>query len=165
MIISLIFILLLLAENLFLPALIGPKTFLISPLFLVGLIIYGEHTKLRFFQVMAFLFAWEIFSGFNLGHFALPFGATVVIYLWLNHFLNISAGLKESNFTAGWIGGTITMSLFILLYSLFFIFLGSSYNISSTFNEFKTLVFNSIFQIIGWSASFVILFRYAIQPK
>lgn len=165
MILFVFFIFFLLLENLFLPALIGPKTFLISPLFLAGLIIYGKSTKIRLIQVCIFLLLWEIFSGFKIGSFVIPFGITAGIYIWLNHFLNISSGLEEGGVLAGLVGGALTMTAFVYTYSWLFIFLNSSYNLAGSWYELITLVTSSILPTVGWSIGLVILFKYALRPK
>lgn len=165
MISLLLFIFFIILESLFLPALIGSRSFLITPLFLTGLILYGNNTKLKFIQVCFFIILWELYSGFRISSFLIPFCITTGIYIWLNRFLNISTGLKEGGVLASLAGGALTMSIFVYAYSWLFLFLNSSYNIAASWFELKTLITSSVFSTIGWSIGFVILFKYALRSK
>ena len=165
MILFLFFIFFLLLENLFLPALVGPQNFLISPLFLAGLIIYAKNIKIKFIQAAIFLLFWEVFSGFRIGSLVIPFVITAGLYIWINNFLEISSGLRESDTFLAFVGGVVTMVTFVYINSWFFLFFNSSYDAMTALNELITLLTNSIFQTMGWSAGFVVLFKYALRPK
>lgn len=160
-ILFILFIFFLLIENLFLPALIGPQTFLISPLFLAGLVIYGKNFKTGFIQACIFLLVWEIFSGFQVGSFIMPFVITAGLYIWLNHFLGISSGLKEGSIGAGLAGGALSMTVFVYAYSWLFLFFNSAYDLVTATQELKILAMNSLLATVAWSVFFVILFKYA----
>lgn len=159
----LILIFLLFLENLFLPALVGAETFLIVPLFAVAMIVYGENTKTRLAQALLFLFIEEYFSGTAIGSFVIPFLFAAGIYIWLNLFLDIGPGLRESGPLLGILGGIFTTLLLVYLYSSLFIFLRSSYNILLAWGEFKILVEASILQLSGWAIAFLILFKYILK--
>lgn len=163
--IFLILIFLLFLENLFLPALIGAETFLIVPLFTAAMIVYGENVRTRLIQALLFLFIEEYFSGAAIGSFIIPFLLAAGIYLWLNVFLNIGSGLRESNSLMSILGGVFTLLLIVYLYSSLFIFLRSSYNILITWEELMILVRTSLLQLSGWAAAFVILFKYILKNR
>ncbi len=165
MIFFILFVFFLLVENLFLPALIGPRAFLITPLYLAGLIIYGDSTKLRLFQACGFLLAWEIFSGFSIGSLVIPFAITTGLYIGLNHYLDISSALKEGGMVPAILGGALTLTIFVYTYSFLFIFFNSSYNLADSWRQLLMLVRASAFSTTGWSVGFVILYKYALRPK
>lgn len=165
MILFFFFILFLALENLLLPALIGPKTFLISPLFLAGLIIYGKNFKTALVQACIFLLVWEFYSGVQIGSFIIPFAITAVLYIWLNHFIDIRSGLSEGHIVPSLLGGMITLTLFIYLYSWLFIFYNSPRDIVAVTQQLAILAKNSYLMTLSWSVFFVILFRYVIRPK
>ena len=165
MILLLILIFLLVLENLFLPALVGAETFLIVPLFTAAMIVYGENVRTRLAQALLFLFIEEYFSGAAIGSFAIPFLIAAGIYIWLNLFLNISSGLRESGSLISLLGGIFTLLLLVYLYSSLFIFLRSSYNISITWEELRILIKTSLLQLSGWAAVFLIVFKYILKNK
>lgn len=159
----LILIFLLFLENLLLPALIGAETFLIVPLFVFAMIVYGENIRTRLAQAILFLFIEEYFSGAAIGSFIIPFLLATGIYIWLNLFLDIGSGLRESNSVLSILGSIFTILSLVYLYSSLFIFFRSSYNILSAWEEFKILVGASILQLSGWAAAFLILFKYILK--
>lgn len=165
MILPLFFIFFLILENLFLPALIGPGTLLISPLFLSGLIIYGGNTRLKLAQVCILLLLWELYSGFRIGSFIIPFGITTGLYIWLNRFLNIDSVLKEGGWLAGLVGGALTMTIFVYFYSWLYLFLNSSYNIATSWHQWVLFVASSVLSTVSWSIGLVILYKYVLRPK
>lgn len=165
MILFLFFILFLSLENLLLPALIGPKTFLVSPLFLAGLIIYGKNFKTALAQACIFLLVWEFYSRVQIASFIIPFTITAVLYIWLNRFTEVRSGLSEGHFIPSLLGGMITLILFIYLYSWLFIFYNSSHDIVAVTQQLAILAKNSYLMTLSWSVLFVILFRYVIRSK
>lgn len=165
MILLLILIFLLFLENMFLPALIGAETFLIVPLFAVVMIVYGENVRIRLAQAILFLFIDEYFSGAAIGSFVIPYLLAAGIYIWLNLFLNIGSGLRESGSLLSILGGIFTILLLVYLYSSLFILLRSSYDILSAWEEFKILVTASILQLSGWAVAFLILFKYILKKN
>lgn len=165
MVLSLFFLFFLLLENLILPALIGPHMFSITVLFLIGLAVYSSSLKVRIVHIGILLLIAEIFTGNNIGNFLIPFGITVIIYLWLNRFFSISSGVQESNSFAGIIGGSIAIMAVFYLYSWFFILFGSSYNINSSLTEWRIFLAASIFSTLSWAVGFAILFKYVLRIK
>lgn len=163
MILLLVLIFLLFLENMFLPALIGAETFLIVPLFAVAMVVYGENVKTRLAQALLFLFIEEYFSGAAIGSFVIPFLFAAGIYIWLNLFLNIGSGLRESSSLLSILGGIFAILLLVYLYSSLFVLLRSSYDILSVWGEFRILVGASILQLSGWAVAFLILFKYILK--
>ncbi len=159
----LIFIFLLSLENLLLPALIGAETFFIVPLFAVAMIVYGENVRTRLVQALLFLLIEEYFSGAAIGSFVVPFLLVAGIYIWLNLFLDIGSGLRESSSLMSILGGIFTLLLLVYLYSALFIFFRSSYDILLAWAELKILVGASILQLSGWATAFLILFKYMLK--
>lgn len=163
MTLSLIFIFLLVLENLLLPALIGAESFLIVPLFAISTIIYTENIKSRLIQALLFLLIEEYFSGIAIGGFIVPFMLTAGIYIWLNLFLNISSNLREEGSILNILVSVLILLLFLYVYSALFIFFRSSYDIFKTWEELKILVTTSVFQLSGWAIIFSVLFKYVIK--
>lgn len=159
------FLFLLLIENLFLPALIGLRSFSIIPLFLTAYLLFGNNSKKRLIQLALFMLANEIFAGVAIGTFLIPFSAITLIYLWLNKYLNINAGLRESDSITTVLTGTVAMIIFFYAYSFLYIYLQSSYSLSESLNEFKTLFLTSILTISIWSVSFGLIFKYVFKTK
>ena len=87
MILSLFFIFFLIFENLILPALTGPEPFLITPLFVLAMVVYSQDIKLRFIQGLIFLVVAELFSRAMLGSFGIPFAITIIIFVCLYSYL------------------------------------------------------------------------------
>lgn len=139
--------------------------FSITILFLIGLTTYSSSLKIRIIHISVLLLIAEIFTGNSIGNFLIPFGITILIYIWLNRFFSISSGIQESNSFAGIIGGALTITAVFYLYSWFFIFFGSSYDIGLSWSEWKVFVVASIFSTLGWSAGFAVLFKYALRIK
>lgn len=159
MIIIFLFLLLLLLENLFLPALMGPKPFLIVPLFVLALVVYGQNTKLRLAQAVVFLIIAEMFSASGFGSMVLPFIIVVILYLWWNRFLNIRFSLQESSSFMGLLGGTLFLTLLAFIYSYVFLFFRSSNSVIEAWELVLILIKTSMYQNGGWALAFVILFR------
>ena len=165
MLLPIIFIFFLLLENLLLPALIGPQEFLITPLFLLGMVAYGSDMKKRFIMASIFMLTAELFSKSEIGSFVLPFIVTVLIYIWLNRHLSMSSNLQENYSFSGVIIGSLLMILFLYLYSLFFIFFSSAYDLSVTVKEWQILLRSSFFPMSLWSLGLTFLFKYVLRSR
>ncbi|MDP3793049.1 MAG: hypothetical protein Q8Q89_04975 [bacterium] len=160
MIIIFSFLLCILLENLLLPALMGPKPVLITPLFVFALVIYDYNIKLRLVQAVIFLTITEFFSASGFGSMVLPFIIVIGLYLWVNRFLDIRTSLRESNSFLGLFGGAFFLALLVFIYSYVFLFLELSNNIIEVWKLSLILIKTSIYQIWGWAWVFVVLFRY-----
>ena len=165
MIVTFLFLLFLLLENLLLPALLGPKSFLIIPLFVFAVVVYGNNIKLNIVQAIIFLLITETFSGSGFGDIVLPFLVVVALYLWLNRFLDINSTLKESGIWTSLFSGTLSLTLLALFFSYVFLFFQLSYNFLEAWQMAIVLMKTSISQIIGWALAFVIIFKYVLQAK
>ena len=165
MISSLIFIFLLILENLILPALIGPGAFSIVPLFLISMMIYAPNLKLKFFQIILLAFVSEIVSGVTLGSFIIPLAIALLVYIWLNRFLNISSGLQENNSIIGLLMSATVIASIFYLYSLMFILAQSSFSIAETLNESRLMFASSVLSVIGWSAALTVISKYVLKTK
>ena len=165
MVLFLFFIFFVVLESLFLPALIGPKAFLVIPLFALATIIYSRRITLRLVQVVTFLFFTEIFSGARVGSFMIPFIITAVFYVWINKFLDVTTNLNETNTLSSILVGILALNLLVYLYSFFFILNQLSYSVVSVWAGFKILIQTSFFETLGWSVVLVMLFKYVIKTK
>ena len=159
------FVFFLLVENLFLPALIGPQEFLVTPLFLIALTAYGSNFKNKIFQALILLLLAEIFAGVDIGDYLVPFLAAVLVYFWLNKLLSINSSLRESYSLLGIVSSSLVILALLYLYSLFFIFLNSSYSISTTLSQWAGLLKTSSFAMFLWSLGLTFLFKYVLKQK
>ena len=159
------FIFFLFLENLFLPALIGPQEFTITPLFLIAAIAYGSDLKKSLIKALIFLLIAEIFVGVDNGAYLIPFLVVALIYFGLNKLLSINSNLRESNSLPGILFSSLTILLFLYMYSLFMIFFNSSYDIPATFSQWFELLKTSVFAMFLWSVGLTILFKYVLKQK
>src|SRR3989338_315967 len=157
MVLFLIFILFLLLENLLLPALLGPKDFLIVPLFLMALLTHGKNYKKSLILALGCLLIAEIFSGIDSGSYLIPFSITAVLFIWLNRFLDMSSGLRENHSFSCLVLGGLTISFFIAIYSWIFIFLNSSYSLVSSWSDWWLFIKTSSTEILAWSFALTFL--------
>ena len=162
MVLFLFFIFFLIFENLILPALLGPGPFLITPLFIMAMVIYSQDTKLKFIQAVIFLLIGELFARTMLGSSSIPMAVTIVIFIWLNHFLNIGSGLQESTSITSLLGGTIVLTIFICIYSYMSIFFQTSYSLNSAWEGLVIFIKTSITPTLLWAIVFIILFKYGL---
>ena len=165
MALSLVFILFLILDNLILPALIGTQEFLVTPTLLIAILFYHSKPRTGLIVTLIFALVAEIFSGFGIGSFIIPFGITALLYIWLNRFLAINYGLKEEMTFFGIIKSSLIITSFVYVYSWFFIFLDSSYSFALTWDQWKILVLNSLTQTLGWSIGLSIFFKYVFKIK
>src|SRR3989338_1622837 len=165
MIVTFLFFLFLLLENLLLPALVGPRSFLIVPLFVFAIVVYGNNTKLRLTQAIVFLIITEMFSASGFGDMILPFLIVIALYWWTNSFLDIKLTLRESGVLASFLGGAFFLSLLAFLFSYAFLFLQLSYSFLEAWQMVIILIKTSVYQIGGWALAFVIIFKYVVFQK
>lgn len=158
-----IFLFFLLLENLLLPALIGPGPFLITEVFILGLVIYGRRWQTFAFQAVPLIIIEEIFTGIGIGKFLGPLAVTSLIYFWLNQFINFTEYLRDST-------SNIMASAFILLtlgylYSFLFVLFGNTHNIAASWNEWRIFFTASLWSMLGWSLAISALFKYVLKTK
>ncbi|OGN00572.1 MAG: hypothetical protein A3B91_01710 [Candidatus Yanofskybacteria bacterium RIFCSPHIGHO2_02_FULL_41_29] len=152
-------------ENLFLPALLGPRFFYIVPVFLLTTVLYNPSSKTKVSLVLIFLLITEIFSGHPIGAMLIPFIATFTVYLIANKYLNISSNLRENMSFSGVIMSFLIIALFAYLYSFFFIISRPPYDILDSLVKFSLFFTRSIFQTIIWPLVFTLLFKYVLKNK
>lgn len=160
-----LFCLFLLLENLLLPALLGPKPFLIILTFVFTIFIYSENVKLKFAQAIIFLGINEIFSYSEFGSMILPFTIVALLYFGLNHYLNIKSSLQESSFFTGLFGGAVFLTLLAFLYSYVFLFFQLSNNILEAWQSALVFIKTSFYQTFGWALVLVVIFKYVFKTK
>lgn len=163
MIIYLLFIFLLLLENIFLPALTGLGFFLITPLFVISVFMYSRGWKPLIFKAVPFILIEEIFTGIGFGEFLLPMFVTWLIYFWLNRFINIGDQFRENISFAGIAVSLVLLAVFGNIYSWLFIFINNNYNFYLSSIQFKLFFTSSFLSVLGWSAAVSILFKYALK--
>lgn len=162
----LIFIFLLLLDNLILPALIGPKQFLITPVFIWGLLVYGNGWRTLLHQVIPFVLITEFFAGESLGHLIIPFGLTGAIYLVCDKFINLSQNLRQrTRPLSGLIPGILILIVFNYAYSGLFILIDTSYNLSISWHELTVFLKNSLLSLLIWSILISVIFKYVLKKK
>ena len=160
-----VFLFLLVIENIFLPALIGPGRFLIVPIFILGLLLYSRSWRTLAYQAIPFVLIAEFFTGSSTGSFLVPFAITAVIYILINKFIGLSENLQENISFSGIAVSALILAGFTFLYSGFFIFLNGSYDIGAGWNEFRLFFTGSLLSILGWSAAISVLFKYVLRTK
>lgn len=161
-----IFISLLLLENLILPALIGPKQFFITPIFILSLLVYGGSWRTLVYQILPLVLIAELFVGENFGNLIIPFGLTGIIYVMINKFVNLSQDLEhEKNLLSNLILSIITLAVFSYIYAGLSIFFSNSYDFNTGWYEFKIFLKSSLLSLIGWSILISGLFQYVLKKK
>jgi hypothetical protein len=160
------FIFLLLLENLILPAFIGPRQFFVTPIFIFGLLVYGNGWRTLLYQILPLILIAEFFTGENFGHLIIPLGLTGAIYLVINKFLNFGQNLRhERKFLSNFIPSVLILVTFNCIYAGLFIFLNTSYQLTNSWYEFTIFFKNSLFSLVGWSALISLLFKYVLKTK
>lgn len=166
MVLFFIFLFFLLVNNLLLPALVGPKEFLVVPVFLMSVIVYSGSFKLVVVRGVVFSLTAELLSGMKFGDILVPFSCAVLIYLWISSFLEIKSGLTESSWPIIVLGSSLFLIFLTYIYSWGFIFNQSSYSLITTWSEWKLLFHGDIIiNTFLWAAAFSYLFHYVIQKK
>ena len=132
-----IFIFFLILESLILPAIIGPRQFFITTVFLLGLLVYGGGWRTLLYQIIPFALIIEFFAGESFGHLIIPFGLTGTVYLVLDKFINLSQNLKqEAKSFLSLMPGILILIAFNYIYAGLFIFVNTSYQLTSSWQEF-----------------------------
>ena len=147
------------------PALIGPGMFLITPIFILGLIVYSQNWKVFIFQVIPFVLAAEFFSGMNVGKILVPMIITGLLYMWSNKFLNLTERFKENITLPGIISSALFLAMLGYVYSWFFIYLNTSYNIGLAWGEWRLFFIGSLISMLGWSLALSVIFKYVLKTK
>ncbi len=163
--ITLTFLFLLLLENMFLPALIGPKPILITPLFIIAILIYRKDWKIFILQAVPLVLLEEFFTGIGFGRILLPITFTWLLYVWTDKFINLNDDLKEDISPKGLLVASAVLALFVFFYSGLFIFSDNGYNVLKSFVQFELFFKNSLLSILGWSLAISILFKYVFKKK
>ena len=158
-------VLIVILENLLLPAFIGPRPFLIFPLFILAIIVYGKNYTLNIFQAAIFVFIVESFSGISLGKMFIPLGITTGVYIWLNRFIDLRFGFKDDLSVSNILTATLIITFLGYVYSWFFIFFGSSYNFISVWDEWKILLISSLLYTFIWASIYSLIFKYVLEKK
>jgi|SRR3989338_4325561 len=161
----LLFIFFLLAENVLLPALIGPGPIFITPLFLMGMLVYGRNLKHQFLKISFFLLLSVIFSGGDILITVSAFLITIAIYLLADYFLDIKSELSETFSISSITRGSFLIFLTGLLYSLIFMLFKLDLNLGESLNEWFVLLQSSGLSIIIWSIFLSVLFMYVFNKK
>lgn len=152
-------------ENLFLPAIIGPKPFFIIPLFILSVVFYDHNLKHGFAKAITFLLLMGLFASVNVFAFFSSFFITVAVYLAITHFLNIEL-MSNKIFSISVIMRDGAILLFLgLVYSLFFIWPESSYNFHETFNKWIILAKTAGLSMFLLSAAISSLFGHVSKKK
>src|SRR3989344_418930 len=161
-----LFIFFLFLDDLLLPALLGPGSFMATKIFILSVIAYSKNWKNLALWALSLVLIKEFISGSGTGTLLLPFLMTSIFYLLLNKFLNIRDNLLENSSFSGLLISTFTLVLFNFVYSWFFIFsYAGSYNIGLTWNYWTDFLISSLLSTIGWSVSISILFKYVLKTK
>ena|SRR3989338_4952977 len=161
-----IFIFCLFLENLLLPAFIGPKQFFITPLFLIGLLVYGNGWRTLLYQVIPLAFTAEFFVGENFGRLIIPLGLTGVIYVMIDKFVNLSQNRGHNNkIFSGLILSILMITWFGFICVGLFIFFNTSYNFNIGWYEFTIFLKSSSLSLVSWSIIISTLFKYVLKTK
>lgn len=159
-----IFIFCLFLENLILPAFLGPKQFFITPLFLIGLLVYGNGQRTLLYQVIPLVFIAEFFVGENFGRLIIPFGLTGIIYVIIDKFVNLSQNRGHNNKTlSSLMVGILIIILFSFIYAGLFIFFNASHDFNISWHEFIIFLESSLLILVIWSIIISILFKYVLS--
>ena len=160
------FILLLFLENLILPALIGPRQFFITPVFILGLLVYGNGWRTLLYQILPLVLIVEFFTGENFGHLIIPLGLTGVIYIMINKFINLNQSLgSEKKLLSNLVPSILILIIFSYIHVGIFIFFNTSYNFNTSWHEFTIFFKSSLLSLVGWSIVTSVLFKYVFKKK
>lgn len=156
----LFFILFLVLENLFLPALIGPRPFLITPIFILALLIYRKNIKLWSFQAIVFSFVSSFFVGTDIQKIIIPLGLTAAFYLLLIKFLNFNEEMKNDITPSAFFWSVALLTMLSVFYSGIAILIDNYHNMAAGWEAFKTFLAGSIMTVAGWSLMLSIAFKF-----
>lgn len=174
MILFLIYILFLIFENLLLPAIAGPELFLVTPIFILAIIVNSSNFKRAIFQLIIFSLIGELFMGARLGSSLIPLVITAFVYFGIDRFIEMREGLDSSASFPILLGRSFVLLCLSYIYSWFFVFLSSSsgFGILTASNIYASWDTWSIFLSVGtvitifiWSCIFSIIFSYVLKAK
>ena len=174
MILFFIYILLFIFENLLFPAIAGPEFFLITPIFILAIIINVSNFKKSMFQLVVFSLIGEFFIGAQIGSSLIPLIMTAFIYFAINHFIEMRASLDNLASFPVILGRSFILLCLSYSYLWFFIFFRSSYGfdmftVSSIYASWDAwrifLDLGTIVTIFIWSCLFSIIFAYVLKTK
>jgi hypothetical protein len=164
MIIFSLFILFLLAENLLLPALIGPGQFFITPIFIIALLTHAKSLRSWIIQAIILIILEIIFTGINAENIVAPLIITAALYLIMNRYINFNEQFRDDFSFRSIILSTVILTLLTVIYSALSILLHNSFGLSESWPDLKMFFVGSIFSVAGWSLGISILFKF-IRPK
>lgn len=166
MILFCIYILFLVFENLLLPAIAGPELFLVTPIFLLAIIVNSSNFKKSILQVITFSLVGELFMGAQIGSSMIPLIITSFIYFSIDHFIEMRAGLDSSASFMVILGRSFVLLCLSYTYSWLFIFFSSSYSIYSSWDAWSILLsVGTAMTIFVWACVFSIIFAYVLKTK
>src|SRR3989344_5080219 len=117
-----IYILFLVLENLLLPAIEGTELFLITPIFILAIIVNASDFKKAVIQLAIFSLVGELFTGAQIGSSLIPLLITAFVYFSIDHFIEISAGLDNAVSFAVILARSFVLMVLSYIYSWLFIF-------------------------------------------
>jgi len=182
MILFFLYIFFLVLENLLLPAIAGPGLFLITPVFLLAVIIHTSNFKKAIVQLITFGLVGELFMGSRVGSSLMPLVTTAFVYFIINHFIEMKAGLDGVASSKVILGRSFILTGLSYIYFWFFIFFNSFREFSSfdelglgnfAMNDIYTswdiwnifLSLGSIVIIFIWSCIFSIILGHVFKTK
>ena len=170
----LIYILFLVLENLLLPAIAGPELFLITPIFILAVIVNSSNFKKAMFLLIVFGLIGELFTGAQIGSNLVPLIIAAFVYFGIDRFIEMRANLDSTASFSVILGRSFVLLCLTYIYSWFVIFISSS-------NGFANLALSSIYEswdawsillnigtiltIFTWSCVFSIIFAYVLKTK
>ena len=173
-ILFLIYILFLVFENLLLPAIAGPELFLVTPIFILAIIVNSSNFKKAMIELIIFGLVGELFTGAHLGSSLIPLIITAFVFFAIDHFIEMRAGLDSGASLMVILGRSFILLCLAYIYSWLFIFFGSSNgfgtlttsNISLAWDTWSILLsVGTAVTIFIWSCVFSIIFAYVLKTK
>ena len=160
-----LFLIFFVLENMIIPAITGPGYSLIISTFIISVFMYKRGWKPLAYMVLPFILAEEFFTGASFGKILYPMAITWLIYYLSDRSINMREQLSEDTSIRGFIIGSAFLCVFVLLYSLIFIFIHGGYDVNLGFTQSKEFLKNSPLSLAGWSIAISFIFKYVIQAK
>lgn len=155
-----LFVIFLLLDSIFLPALVGPREFLVMPVFVMSFLVNSENRKSALILGLIFSFVAGLLSNDQPGTAMAAYLATFLVFIWLTRFFDTAGTLKGAFSFRSLAKFVITAVLLVYCYSWFYIFISSDYSLVKVFREWPALLQGGILvSTIIWSAIMGVLFR------